>query len=601
MNQPASPTEPTRRAKIFFCLKLLYAVCSGLLCVWLASFMPAEGPPIAALIPPSATATFLVRDGAALLRDASENQTVLDLLNDLDVETLYGLKARREMLLAKYQKLPAPARWLFPATLDSLVPLIGKDAAVASLAPDEPQGLADERAASRPLLAFTRVSGARGLLIRLGLRFAPPQKQMRLFDLGGGLIAVGFDGAAPAWNAQATDKVSTAVPAALPVARLSLRPQAFKTAAEKKGLSVRVAPQLDLLRAEGVPGEVLKALQRPPALAEIFGAKELPESVDVDIFQNAAGGFAVRGTLIGELPSPKIAPKPADASVFDEMFLPLNAENAFLRYLEGEMRLQGAAPTLSKGQRRWSRRLSNLEEREVDLHGQLWPAFGSALYLTVQDPPSDINTVAYGVIKACLPFDGKRDRARYAAGELAREKWEDLFDGPAPKSVKPPFVRRVKGAGFERYVLMTGQINAPSWTISDNLFCFTSDAGPFAVRDAGGEPPQAPWKAAPAPAYFVRLDGPRSATTAEALADVWFSTKEDALGAHEFLEQYPNAELQIKLVRKLTRLLGKISLEITPDPQKHSAVIDGIWVPGKFAVPEEKQEDSVPPPPPALN
>ena len=61
--------------------------------------------------------------------------------------------------------------------------------------------------------------------------------------------------------------------------RAKVASQAFKTAAEKKGLSVRVAPQLDLLRAEGVPGEVLKALQRPPALAEIFGAKELPEIV----------------------------------------------------------------------------------------------------------------------------------------------------------------------------------------------------------------------------------------------------------------------------------------------------------------------------------
>src|SRR6185295_6976744 len=112
------------------------------------------------------------------------------------------------------------------------------------------------------------------------------------------------------------------------------------------------------------------------------------------------------------------------------------------------------------------RRLFNLEEREVDLHKDLWPAFGRNLYMSVEQAPPDI-IADYGIIRLTLPFEGKNARARFAAGELAREKWDDLFDGPAPKSVKPPYVRRIKGSGYERFVLMTGQINAPSWTISE--------------------------------------------------------------------------------------------------------------------------------------
>jgi len=598
----ASTSASSNRARIFFGLKLAYAIVTGCFSAWLASFAPAEGSPIAAFIPATAAASIQIRDGGMLLREVPENSVLQSLLDDPDIETLYGLKERRDELLAKYANLPAPVRWLFPPTIDGMMPVFGRDFAAAALASGDADTASDGRSRGKPVLAFVRLSGARGLLVRLALRFAPAQKSTRFFDLGGGLIAVGFEGGAPAASPQLPKETRApkAPEAQEALARVTLRPQAFK-AVEHKVLSVRIFPQLDLMRGDGVPENILSALQQPPSLSEMFGAKELPSSIDVELFRNEGGGFAARGTLAGDLPAPTVAPNAPDVTVFDEMFLPINAEAAFLRYLESEMHLQGATPTLSKGQRRWSRRLFNMEEREVDLHTQLWPAFGSALYLTVQDPPDDINTVSYGVIKACVPFDGRHERARYAAGELAREKWDDLFDGPAPKSTKPPFVRRVKGKDFERYVLMTGQINAPSWTLSDNLFCFTSDAGPFAVRDAGGALPAPPWKAASAPAYFVKFDGPRSATTAEALADVYFSTKEDALGAHEFLAQYPNAELQIKLVGKLTRLLGKISVEIKPDAQTHSSSISGIWTPATAVITEQKQEEAVPPPPPPAN
>lgn len=594
---PAAPSMNSRRALLATVAKLSYAFGTGALCVWLASFMPAEGPPIAAFIPANAAAALQVRDGGMLLLEIPGSRVFQEFLNDPDVETLYGLKARREKLLERYAKLPWLARWIFPPQIESLLPVLGRDWAVVSVPEDADAENGSGNSRGKPLLAYMRLSGARGLLVRLGARFAPLPKQVRLFDLGGGLIAAGLDGASPAPSPQ-LGTGTNAPHSPLPLARLTLRPPAFRSI-ERKGLSVRISPQLDQLRADGVPEAVLKSLLHPPALPELFGAQTLPARVTVDFSRGESGAFVARGSIDGDLPQPAISPRKSGVKVFDELFLPVDVAACWLRYLEGEMRLQGATPALSKGQRRWSRRLFNLEEREVDLQRDLWPAFGGALYLTVEDPPDDINTVAYGVIKACIPFDGKNERARRAAGELAREKWEDLLDGPAPKSVKPPFVRRVKGEKFERYVLMTGQINAPAWTLAENLFCFVSDAGPFAVRDASGEPPEPPWNAAPAPAYFVRLDGPRSARTAEAMADVWFAAKEDALGAHEFLEQYPNAELSIKFVKKLTRLLGTFSLEIKPDAQRHSAVIAAAWTPGTLAAPDEKQNEDVPAPPPA--
>src|SRR5881409_2374056 len=101
MEAAASPPTSIPRSKLAavrWILKLFYALASGGLCVWIASFMPAEGPPIDAFIPQNAIAILKVRDGAALLRDLPQSRVVQELLNDPDIELLYGVKEAREKI-----------------------------------------------------------------------------------------------------------------------------------------------------------------------------------------------------------------------------------------------------------------------------------------------------------------------------------------------------------------------------------------------------------------------------------------------------------------------------------------------------------------------
>jgi len=584
------------RGRLGDILKWLYALSSGAFCVWLASFAPAEGPAIHKFIPAGATAIIHVRSGAELLERLPQSPALSELLSDPDVNTLFSPLQRREKILAQHGKAPAPARWLFPAELDSLLPLAGRDFAVATV-PSPPDEERDPKSGA-PLLLLTHLSGARGQLIRIGATFAKLPKRAKFFDLGGGLVAIGLNGAKPEVASKEPPTLRTVASAegTKPLCRIVLNPAA---ALQRKRQTVSVSGQLEILRSENIPPAVLDALSDPPRAHQIFGFEQPPERLEIDVF-NSGGALQLSGCLDGKMDAPPLSPKTAaaDSKIFADAFLPLNLRMLFLKYIEGEMRLK-STPGLTTKQRRWMRRFDNLADREVDLDKDLWPAAGHAFYLAIQDPTDDLNPAGYGLIRASLPFDGTNRKARNAVGEIVRERWEYLFDGAASKSIKPPYVRRIRSDNADRYVLVTGQITAPSWTVAPEQIAITSDAGPFALMEhEAAALPANPWQRGASRPYYIRLDGPRLARTAEAIASWWYGALEDEIGAHEFLDRHPNAQLEIQLIKKLTRLLGKFSIELQPDASGKSATLKGSWQPEKMAEPVAAEEDAAPPPPP---
>jgi len=168
----------------------IYALASGSFCVWLAAFMPSEGPRLTAYIPSNAEAVMHVRDGASLLALLRDSPAWLEFKADPDANELFHLADNFERQLARHEQLPAVVRRLFPATLAGLHPLFGHEWAFVRL-----QVQSEE---ARPgLLLLTRLSGSRGMLGRLALSFVKAPKNIRFFDLGGGLVALGVDGATP--------------------------------------------------------------------------------------------------------------------------------------------------------------------------------------------------------------------------------------------------------------------------------------------------------------------------------------------------------------------------------------------------------------------
>jgi len=603
---PVAPAKPAAswRGKLGLALKWSYALGTGALSVWIVSFAPGEGPSASAFLPKNATAAVLVRRGEDLLHALPRSERVRELLNDPDLNALYSIRDRREKFRSQYAKAPVVARWLFPDELSSLFPLIGRDFVIASVAlakQDGQDGAAEKsRRTPQPLLFITRLSGARGQLIRMGATFAKLPKGVRYFDLGGGLVAFGIDGAAP--NNAATVAQASAT-AARPLARIMLKPA--DALALRQRQSVTTSGQLEILRAEGIPPAVLDALIDPPHVHEILGLSRSPDELVLDLALAADGSIQAAGTLAGNIPLPARIPVPASTEqkekVFADVFLPFSIRALFLKYIEGEMRLK-TTPGLTTRQRRWSRRFDNLAEREVDLDKDLWPAVGHGFYLAIQDPTDDLNPAGYGLIRASLPFHGENIKARNAAGEIVRERWDYLFDGAAPKTIKPPYIRRVRKEESDRYILVTGQITAPSWTVTQHEVELTSDAGPFALmeqEEAAAVPSR--WKKAnfaEAAPYYLRLDGPRMARTVEAIASWYFGALEDEIGAHEFLDRHPNVELEMQVIKKLTRLLGTFSLELTPNADGKPAAVTAAWKPGSMAEPVAKEEDAAAPPPP---
>jgi hypothetical protein len=240
-----------------------------------------------------------------------------------------------------------------------------------------------------------------------------------------------------------------------------------------------------------------------------------------------------------------------------------------------------------------------MDSAGVELDRDLWPMCGHTLRFSIEDDPLDPG--GYGLVVARLPFDGTGSDARAALAELVRARWSgDMFDGPPPQNTKPPYVKRVPGDAFDRYLLNTGQLTVPAWTASRRTFTFLSNVGPQALRNPSLVPaPQEPERGAVPPnCYYLRLDGPRLAPTVERLATLQFDNLEEDMGSKEFLAQYPDAAVHIRLFRKLASLAGQLRLELRPDADGKTATIAGRWTPGPLTAPAPGAEENVPPPPP---
>ena len=280
-------------------------------------------------------------------------------------------------------------------------------------------------------------------------------------------------------------------------------------------------------------------------------------------------------------------------------------------------------PGLTRPQRRWIARFRTLEADGANPEKDLWPALGHVAKLSIFEPKKDAAGDALGTVRAWLSYVPKNaEDSFFCATDLARVRWDYLFDENEKATAKPPYVRRFHrgdqsaNSAEEIFVLATGQINAPAWSIGPKGFRLTSEAGVFALRDGPAE------NDFPAPPerldnYGIKLNGARLAPTAEALATVLYDDLEEEMGnAQKFGAQYPHRDLHIRIARKWARLLGDFELSLTPREQGADVVLN--WRPGSFAGDEteralkgpprdmksklkpepEKSDDDAPPPPP---
>lgn len=618
-------------------LKLGYALGAGLLSVWVASFAPAEGPPIAAYLPADAGAVLQLRSGTEFLRALADNKGLQAFLNDPDVNAVWAPLATRDETLAKLKQAPAIVRWLFPPALASTIPLVGHECIAAFPFPLQ------EGAGGGPALFFTRLSGSRGHLVRLAAHFAKLPRGVRFFDLGGGLAALGFGGAEPkqvAERLRGTGGDARATAGAEPdqpkreeggekggagdaeyrkdrldgenlfLARLTILPHA---AAAREQLA-SAYPQYGQLRSEGLPESVLRALLKPPGVWEMCNLSRPPARIRLDFFSTPPGGFRARGRLEGvALPAAAIPPRAAaNRETFAEAVLPVDIRACFLSYLESEMRLRkddvaplplplregagegetatsGTPVQLARGQRRWSHRFSELADAGVDLERDLWPALGHTLHVSVCPDPLDV--AGYARLDGSLLFEGAKTEARDAAAELIRQRWDGaVFEGPPPPNEKPPYVKHARDERGDRYLLNTGRLLVPAWVLSQRRLFFTSNAGFAALRNPAllREPPALEQDAVPggdapasaAPGYYLRLDGPSLAPTVERVTTLLYDELEEDMKSSDFLARYPDAALNVRLAAKIACLLGRLSIAVRPEPGKDSAAVELAWTPG---------------------
>ncbi len=627
---PSSPRAGRLRrvlASLALPLKLAYAAGTAALSVWVASFAPGEGPPLEPYFPPSTVWAARVRDGVELLRAAYEHPAVQEVLADPDFNELALPRlfpdaradatrvdaAARAELEQRYKNVHPALKWLVPATPAGVAPFMGGECAVLRTAPAQ--------AGLKPgWLIFTRLSGARGQLARLGAWFKSPKGKARVFDLGGGLMAIGMQGAEPgAPQAPAMPQESSPLAAdARPLAFVSIFPRQMESIrpAEREQ-EITGSPQYEVLsealrefaKTDRFIDAVLQALVKPPAAASIFQAGSIPAAIHAAIAAAPGGRLVANGRVEEGVPPLPSAIQTragggmaAEETLLAEGLLPFDARAAFLNYLMGSMRIRKTAPALTKDQRRWLLRLEDLRDRNVNLDRDLFPAFGKSLQFSLEPAPPDVTASVFGLLRVNIPFNGAHPGARYASAELARERWDFLFDGKPTE--KPPYVLRVRKEGREGFVLALSQIT-PAWVISNTTLAVLSDGGPFARI----EPPRifalvdAPRAStlAPQAGYYLRLDGPRLAPSVEAWATLLFDGMEENMGAKEFMERFPDAPRLVKLSRKLAGLIGKFHFEMAPLAAGGSATLRLSWLPGSLSATEEKKkdDDSAPPPPPA--
>ena len=662
---PENEKLPARVRGVFsWILKIVFALVAGVFCVAIASYAPIGGPPIAPYIPANCTLLIQAPSGAALHRALLENPAFNELLDDPDtlalVEsfsknqptpstesesaepgTLPPRTLRTEFDL-QHARLPWPVTSLVPSTASGFYPLFGGESAIA-LEHVEDAGAKPSKKNAAGALIFLRLSGSRGHLARLALAFYHGSKNAEAFDLGGGLIAVGINGARPAFELHASPMVVSAHSEA-PSIGSAQQPSLLRISLSPKSAPVQLAPQnqpLDLnnetiarLFEEEVPDAVLRALLKPPGPADMLNWKTLPAIARIDLFASPGGNFTASGRIEGEVP-----PLPGGHASVDhetkrttafaefapggpmaEFVLPIDLRACFLRYVESSMKLIKDAEGLTKGQRLWTSRFRVLADDQVNLDESFWPAIGHVAMLEVHEAKKDEDATPMGTIKAWLPCDVKNAETYFAAADLARARWDYVFDSNDRVTVKSQFVKRFRAetedaaSQGDRFVLATGKINAPAWSVSSKGFRITTDAGAFALIRG----PQESDFIAPPPeldAYRIRLDGPRMASTVESMVTLYYDDLEFDIGSQKFLQLHGDSKLIIRLASKWSNLLGKLAVEVVPDAAGAALNLD--WKPARIsgapasktlsdpAKPKDKKEpkkpdnDDAPPPPPS--
>ncbi|MFH0938394.1 MAG: hypothetical protein V1899_03825 [Planctomycetota bacterium] len=589
-------------------LQRLYAILAGMLSVWVVSFVPAEGPSLMAYIPDTASVIFHARSGSQLFKIAQDNAALQELHHDPDITDLFQLDDQYQKALKQYERVPALARWLFPATIDGLYPLLGRDAALVWLEADDVKTTDEfaeksDSSKSKPsVLLLTRLSGGRGALIRMAGAFAKLPKNIHFFDLGGGLVALSLNGAAPAsgdGKLQPTRMPADADTAGLHIARLIIRPDKLISPASplnKSSAIAQTAQFLDLL--DGMPRLALEALLKPPTAIDLLNFDQPPRKIQVELLATNDGGLKGWGCLSGAIPPLPLASNSSNQTnpaAFAEALLPMNVRAAFLWYLEQDLRIKknAAAGNMTKMQKRWRYRFTQMQLNDVDLDRDLWPAFGQILYMDVCETPEELSASRYGQINATIAFDGARQGAREAAKNLSL-LWNYCYDKSDKQ--KTQFVTR---EAFDGYVL-GWKISMLGWIFSNQKFFFTTDAGLLARTspDRAVETLyQNSRRASNASScYFLRLDGPHMAPTVEMLMERHYGNIEDDMGSQQFFEHYADAPLRIRVAKKISKLVGQLALEVKPTSVT-AADISISWTPGALKTEEKPQTEDVAPPP----
>ena len=661
--RPEDSQKPGRvRVAFSWMFKLVIAVAAGVFCVAIVSYAPFGGPAISAFVPTHCTLLVQAPSGAALHRALVDDPAFNEALNDPDTAAFVASFSKSQspndsesdaadaaprsvhtLIDSAFAKLPWPVSLVIQPNASGLYPFVGGECALALEPSDDPSSPAKKGAAKA--LIFTRLSGSSGHLARLGLVFFSGTKSVAVFDLGGGLIAIGFNGARPAFEPHAPPMVvsthTTAAPrpdsSPMPLLRVSFSPRApGSTPVPKEQPLDLTQPGIGRLFEEGVPESVLKALISPPTVGDMLNWKAPPALARIDFVAGTNGTFSARGRIEGDVPNivhnsnasseKSSEPRREESSVdflpgapMAEFVLPIDLRACFLKHVEGAMKMVSGATTLTRGQQMWSSRFQVLATDRVDLDASLWPAIGHVAILHINEAKKDEGATPMGTIKAWLPSFIQSPETYFALADLARARWDYVFDHTDPITVKTQFVKRFRAENpstdprGDRFVLATGKINAPAWSIGSRGLRITTDAGPFALLRG---PDETEFIAPPAAlnAYRARLDGARLAPTVESLVTLYYDELEAELGSQKFLAQNPDRKLNIRLANKASCLLGRIALEIVPDTT--GADINANWKLGSIAsaapktagnaIPSPGQkkdskkidDDDAPPPPP---
>ncbi len=512
-----------------------------------------------------------LKEGDAVWAGLESTPGLRAIWQDPEFQRLTRLRADFDQALDKLARKPW-ARLVFQFDREGLRFLSGESAFVL-LAPHsriEPSVKAGRTKRVFPALLFLRLEGARGALARMAAALFSDRFSFDWWDLGGGLVALGFKGAKLAEGAGSEGPLSPWVEDGA-MARIELRPESLRALDPRPEIS-SAAP-----------------MEQAPAWHRVFGFERAPREIGIELTPTVAGGLVARGRIAGPLPKPsKAAPLidlgEAQTMTLFEARLPLDAEAAFKRYLMAQQEDD-------KGRRRWGPRLMRLKEANVDLDRDLWPHLGRALMLRLV-PPLPGAAVEQGVVLASIPFYATAE-ARTALAELLRVRWKGLYDRKAPSGAERPYLLRQKAGSTELYTFVKGNFTRPMWLAAPEGLSFISDAFPLGlmprVKENVGEGEETDASlagvaktASPPPVFSIRLDGVGISTHVSALIQMYLEDLRDEYGAAEFVEHFPDPDAVARLAGTASVVLGRLSVQgvVDPEVESHDQALIGVhWAP----------------------